>query len=99
MSVQQSNIYKIIVTDDYGVGYGKPHEKSYKEMLEYFNVEPSECIYIGDNPNKDFVRAKELGMKTIRIIHEFGDHINDEVSIDFEAELVFKKLIDILTVL
>jgi putative hydrolase of the HAD superfamily len=90
---------KIIVTDDYGVGYGKPHEKSYKEMLEYFNVEPSECIYIGDNPNKDFVGAKELGMKTIRIIHEFGDHINDEVSIDFEAELVFKKLIDILTVL
>lgn len=88
---------KIIVTDDYGKGYGKPHEKSYKEIIDYFNLAPNECVYIGDNPNKDFIGAKMLGMKTIRIIHKNGDHINDEVDMEYEAELIIRKLSDILT--
>ena len=83
---------KIIVTDDYGNGYGKPHEKSYKEVLNYFNLKPDECIYIGDNPNKDFIGAKKIGMKTIRIIHKQGDHIHDKINIDFDAELTIKDL-------
>ena len=90
---------KIIVTDDYGKGYGKPHEKSYKEIIEYFNLAPNECVYIGDNPNKDFIGAKKLGMKTIRIIHEQGDHINDKVDIEYEAELIIRKLREILILL
>jgi len=88
---------KIIVTDDYGKGYGKPHEKSYKEIMELFKLNPCECVYIGDNPNKDFIGAKKLGMKTIRIIHKNGDHINDEVDMEYEAELIIRKLSDILT--
>lgn len=81
---------KIIVTDDYGKGYGKPHEKSYKEVINYLNLKSDECVYIGDNPNKDFIGAKKLGMKTIRIIHEQGDHIDDEVNAEFDAELTVK---------
>ena len=88
-------IDKIIVTDDYGKGYGKPHEKSYKEIMEYFKLDPCECVYIGDNPNKDFIEAKNLGMKTIRIIHEHGDHINDKIDMKYEAELIIRKLSDI----
>ncbi|MGG7174109.1 HAD family hydrolase [Clostridium neonatale] len=90
-------IDKIIVTDDYG--YSKPHEKSYTEIIEYFNIKPEECVYIGDNPNKDFIGAKKLGMKTIRIIHENGDHINDKTDIEFEAELKIRKLSDIVDII
>lgn len=92
-------IDKIIVTDDYGHGYGKPHEKSYKEIIEYFNLAPYEGAYIGDNPNKDFIGAKKLGIKTIRIIHDKGDHINDKVHIEYEAELIIRKLSDIKTII
>ncbi|CAI3654652.1 HAD family hydrolase [Clostridium neonatale] len=92
-------IDKIIVTDDYGYGYSKPHEKSYTEIIEYFNIKPEECVYIGDNPNKDFIGAKKLGMKTIRIIHENGDHINDKTDIEFEAELKIRKLSDIVDII
>lgn len=90
---------KIIVTDDYGNGYGKPHEKSYKEIIECFNLASYECVYIGDNPNKDFIGAKKLGMKTIRIIHENGEHIKDEVAMKYEAECFITNLMDIKTIL
>lgn len=90
---------KIIATDDYGQGYGKPHEKSYKEIINHFNVKPKECAYIGDNPNKDFIGAKKLGMKTIRIIHENGDHIDDKVDEEYEAECTIKKLNDIRSII
>ena len=88
-------IDKIIVTDDYGKGYGKPHNKSYNEMISYFNVEPYECMYIGDNPNKDFIGAKKIGMKTVRIINEKGDHIHDKVSREYEADCIISSLLEI----
>lgn len=88
-------IEKIIVTDDYGPGFGKPHEKSYNEVLDYYKLKPSECVYIGDNPNKDFIGAKKLGIKTIRIKHNYGDHIYDEVKLEYEAEFIVRNLLDI----
>lgn len=91
----ETKIDKIIVTDDYGQGYGKPHNKSYKDIISYFNVKPCECMYIGDNPKKDFIGAKKLGMKTVRIIYEKGDHIHDEVSVEYEADYIIRSLLDI----
>lgn len=91
-------IDKIIVTDDYGTGYNKPHERAYREIIDCFNLKPEECIYIGDNPHKDFIGAKNLGMNTIRIIHENGDHINDKVEEEYEAEYIIKKLNDIVKI-
>ncbi len=52
---------KIIVTDDYGKEYWKPSIRPFQMMLEYFNIKPEEAVYIGDNPNKDFLPCKELG--------------------------------------
>lgn len=86
---------KIIVTDDYGQGYSKPHERSYKDILNCFKVKAEQCIYIGDNPKKDFVGAKKLGVRTVRIIHEYGDHIEIKATKEYEAEYIIKKLTDI----
>lgn len=77
---------KIIVTDDLGKEFWKPHKKSYLDMMSYFNISEDECIYIGDNPNKDFIGAKELGMKTIRIIREKGDNIKTFLDKEYEAD-------------
>ena len=83
---------KIIVTDDYGEGFGKPNKRSYIDIMNYFNVIGNECIYIGDNPKKDFIGAKELGFKTIRIIREQGDHILDKVDKEYEADFIINDL-------
>lgn len=85
-------IDKIIVTDDYGQGFGKPNKRAYIEMMNYFNSDGYESIYVGDNPNKDFISAKELGFKTIRIIREQGDHILDKVDKEYEADFIINDL-------
>lgn len=77
---------KIIVTDDLGKEFWKPHEKSYLDMMKYFNINKDECMYIGDNPNKDFIGAKGLGIKTTRIIRESGDHIKTFLGKEYEAD-------------
>lgn len=90
-----STIDKIIVTNDYGEGYSKPHKKSYIDIVNYFNAKPQECIYIGDNPIKDFIGAKEVGMKTIRIIRENGEHIDKKVTLEYEADNIITNLLEL----
>ncbi|WP_347451176.1 HAD family hydrolase [Acetoanaerobium noterae] len=73
---------KIIVTDDYGKENWKPSTYCFKLMLNYFKLTPKESIYVGDNPNKDFLPCKKLGMKSIRLIgtdSEYKNVILDEI--------------------
>ena len=90
---------KVIVTDDLGEEFWKPHKKSYLDMMSYFNINKNECIYIGDNPNKDFIGARELGIKTIRIIREKGDHINTILNEEYEADFNIANLLDLKEIL
>lgn len=90
---------KIVVTDDLGKEFWKPHEKPYLDMMEYFNVNKYECIYIGDNPNKDFIGAKKLGMKTARIIREHGDHITTFLNEEYEADFNIVNLLELKEIL
>lgn len=69
-------IDKIIVTDDYGREFWKPHIRAYEDIINYFGFKGNEVIYIGDNPNKDFEGAKKKGMITIQMIREKSDYIN-----------------------
>ncbi len=90
---------KVIVTDDLGKEFWKPHKKSYINMMNYFNINVNEGIYIGDNPNKDFIGAKQLGMKTIRIIRENGDHIKTFLDKEYEADSNITNFIELRTLL
>jgi putative hydrolase of the HAD superfamily len=51
-------IGKIIVTGDWGKSFWKPHQRAYFEVSNGLNTE--ECLYIGDNPIKDFQAPREL---------------------------------------
>ena len=42
----------------------KPDEKIYNNLLEKYNLKPSECLFI-DDMEANILTAKELGMKTI----------------------------------
>jgi len=70
-SVQAINYFdEIIVTDELGREFWKPHPKAFEVMREELNVEFSEMVYIGDNINKDFISPNKLGMKSICIYRE-----------------------------
>ena len=72
----EDRFHTIIVTDDYGKKYWKPSPFPYNKMCNEFNLPPAQCVYIGDNANKDFISANKMGMRTVRIKREFGDHKN-----------------------
>jgi len=79
-------IDEILVSDDYGVAKRKPNSFLYSKMLEMLNVQAEEAVYIGDNPVKDFVTARKLGIKTVRIIREKGMHITKRIDQEYEAD-------------
>ncbi|MBU1083662.1 MAG: HAD-IA family hydrolase [Candidatus Omnitrophota bacterium] len=58
----------IIFSDEYGTQNRKPSFHPYMKALEGLGSLPEESVYVGDNPNKDFVSARKIGMGTIRIM-------------------------------
>lgn len=76
----------IIVTDDLGKEYWKPSETPFRKMAECLELPFEQCVYVGDNPHKDFVTAKKLGMGTVRIIRPIGDHMKTRLTKEYEAD-------------
>lgn len=64
----------VIFTDEFGREHWKPSALPYRKVCEALQAAPAECVYIGDNPAKDFVRAKELEWLTVQVSREEGIH-------------------------
>lgn len=75
----------------------KPNKLSFKKMLSYYNLDPSQAVYIGDNPNKDFLGPKSLGIKTIRICKGKYKHLNKNKF--FEADKKINRLNELKKIL
>jgi len=85
----------IIITDAYGKEYWKPSEKPFKLVLSKFGLKPNGTVYIGDNPSKDFVAAKKLGIWTVRIKRGSGEYDYVETDDEHEADYVISSLLSL----
>lgn len=57
---------KIIVTGDWGQTFWKPHPRAFIKISQGY--ETKECVYIADNPKKDFFAPQKLSWRpSIRI--------------------------------
>lgn len=63
----RKHIKKDFITHRFGKKHSKPSTYCFEKIRKLENVNPEDIVYIGDNPNKDFVNIKELGFRTIRI--------------------------------
>ena len=43
-------------------------------LTKKLGVKPAQCVYVGDNPEKDFIAPNKLGFKTIQIVRPRGVH-------------------------
>lgn len=84
----------VICTGVWGRDYWKPHPRAFRAVQEHYGVGGEDCLYIGDNPAKDFVGARALGWRTIRLRREDGLHAEvdeapghdaDDTITDFDA--------------
>jgi putative hydrolase of the HAD superfamily len=64
----------IVCTDLWGREHWKPSPKGFLHIQEALEAAPDRCIYIGDNPTKDFRAPKGLGWRTLRLCHPQGEH-------------------------
>jgi len=90
----------IIYTDKYGKKYWKPNVFGYKLALkELKDLLPEEAVYIGDNPYKDFIGAKKIGITTVRVINQNREYSNIRLDKEYEADYEIRELYEIVDVL
>ena len=76
----------IVLTDVWGHEFWKPHPRSYEFIMDRFGVAGNECVYIADNPEKDFITAKKLEWLTIRIKRPGGEHSEKLANYEHESD-------------
>ncbi|WP_342764701.1 TIGR02253 family HAD-type hydrolase [Thermococcus sp. Bubb.Bath] len=53
------------ITTSEDAGFYKPHPRPFQLALERAGVKPEEAVYVGDNPSKDCVGSRNVGMLSI----------------------------------
>jgi putative hydrolase of the HAD superfamily len=80
-------------TWDAGAALQKPHASAFEpalEVLARLGLHANETLYVGDNPTKDFVGARALGLRTMRVRR--GPYAETTVPERFEADEVVDTL-------
>ncbi|MDB4372201.1 HAD family hydrolase [Mariniblastus sp.] len=57
----------VCFSDQLGREHWKPSAKPFELVSDKLQTPPENCIYVGDNPKKDFLGARNAGMQSIRI--------------------------------
>lgn len=55
----------VVFSDQWGREHWKPSTRPFEAVLALLGVAAEEAVYIGDNPKKDFLGARQIGMKTL----------------------------------
>ena len=84
---------RIFITHRFGIHNSKPSTHCFRLIHDSLNCDWSDMVYIGDNPAKDFVNLKPLGMKTVRILT--GSYANVSAAPDFDADFHIDSLNEI----
>jgi len=65
-----------VFTDDLGRDAWKPATRGFELLLARQNVTAANAAYIADNPTKDFVAPRRLGMHSFRVVRAGTEHAN-----------------------
>lgn len=57
----------VIYATEHGTGTGKPDPAPFLAVCSRLGVHPRECVFVGNDPQKDIAGARAVGMKTIRV--------------------------------
>jgi putative hydrolase of the HAD superfamily len=66
----------VVFSDQLGRENWKPSTAPFQLVLEQLSIVPTASVYIGDNPKKDFLGSRQIGMHTIQIKHPNSEYSN-----------------------
>lgn len=81
---------RVLITHRFGIKHAKPSTYCFELIKKAEGCEWQDMLYIGDNPAKDFVNIKKLGMHTVRVLT--GEHKDKNYGSAFDARTVIKSL-------
>ncbi len=95
-----TRINTIILTDIWGKDFWKPHTRAFEEMELIHRAQGERFVYVGDNPSKDFIPAKERGWNTVRLrlpgqLHFLEEPLGPEYQPELQCSS-FEELTEIL---
>lgn len=64
----------VVLTATLGPGCGKPNPAAFELVEQATGFRREQCVYIADNPAKDFQGPRALGWRTVRVRRPLGLH-------------------------
>jgi putative hydrolase of the HAD superfamily len=77
----------IVFTSELGAGFSKPNRRAFEIVEETSGCSGQECVYIADNPLKDFIGPRTLGWKTVRVRRAASLHHDRGSDADIDLEV------------
>jgi putative hydrolase of the HAD superfamily len=62
-----ARVEAVIYTDSFGPGHAKPSPTGFLAALRHLGTPPQTAIYVADNPAKDFIGPRALGMRSVQV--------------------------------
>ena len=89
----------IIFSDEYGRDNWKPSSFPYLKIMESFRCTGDQCIYVADNPGKDFITARKLGWQTVHIQRKGGEYCFIKCDDSYQADRTIQSLYELERIL
>jgi HAD superfamily hydrolase (TIGR01509 family) len=88
----------IIFTDSIaGTNSWKPATDGFLQCLRSLQLDANQCVFVADNPVKDFIGARKLGITTVRIQRRGAEHENEQpIDTDHAPDFSYNSLQEIL---
>lgn len=91
----------VVLTDDLEEGSGKPDPAGFEVVSDALFVSHENCLYLADNPTKDFIAPNKLGWMTVRYVRKGQIYANHSAPDGGEPQHVItsdKELLRILKI-
>lgn len=88
----EQRIELIVATGAWPGDFGKPHPRSFMEVMAWSGQPAQAHVYVADNAAKDFVMPRALGWHTVQILRPGHIHHAAPPSPGYSADMVIETL-------
>jgi putative hydrolase of the HAD superfamily len=95
----ESRFDAIVYSDDFGRENWKPSVMPYRKIMAVTKARAEKCVYVADNPGKDFIGARSLKWKTVHVQRPRGIYESTVIPTGYEADVTIRSLYNLPEIL